>query len=56
MTRLRQFKGVPNEVIRKAEGKQFVGLLCSNFVLVLIVAFNSPGTVVSISLLPKSEN
>jgi hypothetical protein len=26
MTPLRQFKGVPQEVIRKAEGKQFVGL------------------------------
>jgi hypothetical protein len=25
MTPLRQFKGVPGEVIRKAEGKQFVG-------------------------------
>jgi hypothetical protein len=24
MTPLRQFKGVPSEVIRKAEGKQFV--------------------------------
>ena len=24
MTPLRQFKGVPNEIIRKAEGKQFV--------------------------------
>ena len=24
MTPLRQFKGVPNEVVRKAEGKQFV--------------------------------
>lgn len=27
MTPLRQFKGVPQEVIRKAEGKQFVRLL-----------------------------
>ena len=27
MTPLRQFKGVPQEVIRKAEGKQFVSLL-----------------------------
>lgn len=26
MTPLRQFKGVPAEVIRKAEGKQFVGV------------------------------
>lgn len=26
MTPLRQFKGVPQEVIRKAEGKQFVRL------------------------------
>lgn len=26
MTPLRQFKGVPQEVIRKAEGKQFVCL------------------------------
>lgn len=25
MTPLRQFKGVPQEVVRKAEGKQFVG-------------------------------
>ena len=24
MTPLRQFKGVPSEIIRKAEGKQFV--------------------------------
>jgi hypothetical protein len=24
MTPLRQFRGVPNEVVRKAEGKQFV--------------------------------
>lgn len=27
MTPLRQFKGVPSEVIRKAEGKQFVSVL-----------------------------
>ena len=27
MTPLRQFKGVPPEIIRKAEGKQFVGFL-----------------------------
>ena len=26
MTPLRQFKGVPNEVVRKAEGKQFVSV------------------------------
>ena len=26
MTPLRQFKGVPQEVLRKAEGKQFVRL------------------------------
>jgi pre-mRNA-splicing helicase BRR2 len=26
MTPLRQFKGVPSEVIRKAEGKQFVSI------------------------------
>ena len=26
MTPLRQFKGVPNEIIRKAEGKQFVSI------------------------------
>ena len=26
MTPLRQFKGVPQEVIRKAEGKQFIHL------------------------------
>ena len=28
MTPLRQFKGVPAEVIRKAEGKQFVSNTC----------------------------
>jgi hypothetical protein len=27
MTPLRQFKGVPTEIIRKAEGKQFVSIL-----------------------------
>jgi hypothetical protein len=26
MTPLRQFRGVPTEVVRKAEGKQFVSL------------------------------
>ena len=26
MTPLRQFKGVPQEVVRKAEGKQFVSV------------------------------
>jgi hypothetical protein len=33
MTPLRQFKGVPPEVTRKAEGKQFVSddLVCRNF-------------------------
>jgi len=29
MTPLRQFKGVPSEVVRKAEGKQFVRELLS---------------------------
>ena len=43
MTPLRQFKGVPAEVIRKAEGKQFVRCchLCS--VLMLTIP-NSRGT------------
>ena len=27
MTPLRQFKGVPQDIIRKAEGKQFVGYI-----------------------------
>lgn len=31
MTPLRQFKGVPQEVVRKAEGKQFVSRLFSDF-------------------------
>ena len=30
MTPLRQFKGVPNEIIRKAEGKQFVSVRVSH--------------------------
>ena len=37
MTPLRQFKGVPPEIIRKAEGKQFVGFwvtLCWNMALI----------------------
>jgi hypothetical protein len=27
MTPLRQFKGIPTEVVRKAEGKQFVSII-----------------------------
>lgn len=33
MTPLRQFKGVPAEVIRKAEGKQFVSIDALSFFL-----------------------
>jgi len=38
MTPLRQFKGVPAEVVRKAEGKQFVsgGLVCMKHQLMLL--------------------
>jgi len=32
MTPLRQFKGVPSEVVRRAEGKQFVSCLCCTVV------------------------
>jgi len=56
MTPLRQFKGLPTEVIRKAEGKQFVGVVALYCVSLLIVMFDSPGTAISTSLLPKSEN
>ena len=56
MTPLRQFKGVPTEVIRKAEGKQFVSGLHSNIVRPLILVFNSHGTVILISPLQKSES
>ena len=45
MTPLRQFKGVPAEIIRKAEAKQFVSQYMDklSFVHVLIVPY-SPGT------------
>ena len=46
MTPLRQFKGVPAEVIRKAEGKQFVSNTCLPIVSLLTVAvFHSLGIV-----------
>lgn len=48
MTPLRQFKGVPSEVLRKAEGKQFV---CFHYLLLrhlLIFFYFSRGIVTSI--------
>ena len=46
MTPLRQFKGVPAEVIRKAEGKQFVSNTCPPIVSLLTMAvFHSLGIV-----------
>ena len=44
MTPLRQFKGVPKDIIRKAEAKQFVSakLFINKFALTLHL---SPGTV-----------
>ena len=47
MTPLCQFKGVPQEVVHKAEGKQFVShttLICDT----LLTLFRSPGTYVLI--------
>jgi hypothetical protein len=55
MTPLRQFKGVPTEVIRKAEGKQFVGVVCTP-AYIGIDRRVSPGTVILTSLPLKSEN
>jgi len=49
MTPLRQYKGVPSEVIRKAEGKQFVSDICPPIVLLLTTPmFHSLGIVTSI--------
>jgi len=39
MTPLRQFKGVPGEVIRKAEGKQFVSKIYLRLFLFLNLSF-----------------
>ncbi len=50
MTPLRQFKGVPTEVIRKAEGKQFVSQLYSDILLLLIP---SPGSTRYFDLTPE---
>jgi hypothetical protein len=49
MTPLRQFKGVPTEVIGKAEGKRFVSDICPPVVSLLIIpVFHSLGIVTSI--------
>jgi len=49
MTPLHQYKGVPAEVIRKAEGKQFVSDTCSPTVSLLIMpVFHSLGIATSI--------
>ena len=49
MAPLRQFKGVPAEVIRKAEGKQFVSDTRSPIVSLLTMpVFHSLGIVTSI--------
>jgi hypothetical protein len=46
MTPLRQYKGVPAEVIRKAEGKQFVSDICPHIVSLLTMpVFHSLGIV-----------
>jgi hypothetical protein len=54
MTPLRQFKGVPQEVVRKAEGKQFV----SRYGILIFIFANfdilSLGTVILISARPRS--
>ena len=57
MTPLRQFKGVPQEVVRKAEGKQFVSP-CDRRSYISLADFDilSLGTVISTSALPRSEN
>lgn len=38
MTPLRQFRGVPQEVIRKAEGKQFVSFSFNKIILLPLSA------------------
>ena len=43
MTPLRQFKGVPADVVRKAEGKQFVSHLSYLLFVFLINPFHSLG-------------
>jgi len=49
MTPLRQFKGVPAGVIRKAEGKQFVSDRCPPIVsLLTMTVFHSLGIITSI--------
>jgi len=49
MTPLRQYKGVPSEVIRKAEGKQFVNDICPPIVSLLTTPiFHSLAIVTSI--------
>ena len=48
MTPLRQFKGVPADVVRKAEGKQFVSHHFEFLLMFLINLFHSPGIVTSI--------
>ena len=54
MAPLRQFKGVPTEVIRKAEGKQFVSDICLPTVLLLkMPIFHSVGSVAQSSLDPS---
>ena len=40
MTPLRQFKGVPNEVVRKAEGKQFVSCFRCTVISFVLMFFN----------------
>jgi hypothetical protein len=58
MTPLRQFKGVPQEVVRKAEGKQFVspsGWYILRFHLPDLVVL-SLGTVISTSARPRLES
>jgi len=39
MTPLRQFKGMPNEVVQKAEGKQFINCFCYTVILFVLMFF-----------------
>jgi len=48
MTPLRQFKGVPADVVRKAEGKQFVSHPSYFLLVFLINPFHSRGIATSI--------
>ena len=57
MTPLHQFKGVPTDVVHKAEGKQFIS--CSLYAFLILNMTNphySPGIAISISHCPKLVN